>query len=302
MTASQATDLMQCIRQGEFVLMDGALGTELERRGVPFESEGWSALAVRDYGEIVRQVHADYIEAGAKLHIVNSCDLRLIDMFMHSRRFIIKVAILLLTVLILLPVGVDRVAAQSAPALSDEALVQMLRKGGFNIYFRHAATDWSQSDEVNGKGDWLSCDSSRMRQLSAEGRQTSIDIGEFIRALGLPVGKVMASPYCRTVETAKLMQLGAVESTTDVMNLRVASYFGGRAVIIGNAQKRLSTRPAAGTNTVIVAHGNVAQAATPVYPGEGEAVIFEPDGDGGFRYIARIAPEDWSRIITRLPR
>ena len=211
-----------------------------------------------------------------------------------------KVSILLLAVLTLLPLTVDRIAAQTAPTLSDEALVQALREGGFNIYFRHAATDWSQSDEVSKAGDWSSCDSSRMRQLSAEGRQTSSNIGDAIRALGLPVGKVMASPYCRTVETAELMRLGAVEATTDVINLRVASYFGGRGVIIGNAQVRLSTKPAAGTNTVIVAHGNVAQAATPVYPGEGEAVIFKPDGAGEFRYIARIAPDDWSRIIARV--
>jgi S-methylmethionine-dependent homocysteine/selenocysteine methylase len=72
MTADQATDFMGCIRAGEFVLMDGALGTELERRGVPFAGEGWSALAVRDHGDVVRGVHADYINAGAKLHIVNS--------------------------------------------------------------------------------------------------------------------------------------------------------------------------------------------------------------------------------------
>jgi homocysteine S-methyltransferase len=52
--------------------MDGALGTELERRGVPFEGAGWSALAVRDHGEVVRDTHADYIRAGAELHIVNS--------------------------------------------------------------------------------------------------------------------------------------------------------------------------------------------------------------------------------------
>jgi phosphohistidine phosphatase SixA len=213
-----------------------------------------------------------------------------------------KVSILLLAALALLPVSFDRVAAQTAPTLSDEALVQTLREGGFNIYFRHAATDWSQSDEVSKAGGWSSCDSSRMRQLSGEGRQTSIDIGDAIRALGLPVGQVMASPYCRTVETAKLMQLGAVEATTDVVNLRVADYFGGRGAIVASAQTRLSTRPAAGTNTIIVAHGNVAQAATPVYPGEGEAVIFKPDGAGGFHYIARIAPDDWPRIIARVLR
>lgn len=221
-------------------------------------------------------------------------------MFIHCPRYAMKAALLILIALTLLSPGVNRVAAQTFPTLSDIDLVQTLREGGFNIYFRHAATDWSQSDKVGAKDDWLSCDSSRMRQLSADGRQTSIDIGNAIRALGLPIGKVMASPYCRTVETAQLMQLGAVEATTDVMNLRVASYFGGRDAIIGTAQMRLSTRPAAATNAVIVAHGNVAQAATPIYPGEGEAVIFRPDGNGGFQYIARIAPQDWPRIIEQV--
>lgn len=221
-------------------------------------------------------------------------------MFIRFPRYSMNAAFPVLIALALLAAGVDRVAAQTVPPLFDNDLVQALREGGFNIYFRHAATDWSQSDKVGARDDWLSCDSSRMRQLSADGRQTSINIGNAMRALGLPIGKVMASPYCRTVETAQLMQLGAVEATTDVMNLRVASYFGGRGAIVGTAQMRLSTRPAVGTNAVIVAHGNVAQAATPIYPGEGEAVIFRPDGNGGFQYIARIAPRDWARIIKQV--
>lgn len=72
MKAKRANDLMQRLRERDYVLMDGALGTELERRGVPFEGAGWSALAVRDHGDIVRQIHEDYIRAGAELHIVNS--------------------------------------------------------------------------------------------------------------------------------------------------------------------------------------------------------------------------------------
>ena len=57
--------------------MDGALGTELERRGVAFEGAGWSALALLDHGNIVRDTHADYIRAGADIHIVNSFALAL---------------------------------------------------------------------------------------------------------------------------------------------------------------------------------------------------------------------------------
>ncbi len=195
------------------------------------------------------------------------------------------------------------VAARSAPAqdadmLSGEPLVRALRQGGYNIYFRHAATDWSQSDQVREAGDWTSCDPSRIRQLSDKGRDTARAVGNAIRALGIPVGKVLASPYCRTVETASLMGLGQVEKTTDVMNMRVAEFFGGRAAIIKTARARLATQPDPGSNTVIVAHGNVARDSTPVYPGEAEGVVFLPDGDGGFSVVARVSPVQWTELAA----
>lgn len=190
--------------------------------------------------------------------------------------------------------------SQEARAPSPEALVEALRGGGYSLYFRHAATDWTQQDHVTQRDDWLSCDGNEIRQLSEEGRATSRAIGQSIKALGIPVGRVLASPYCRTVETAKLMQLGKVETTTAVMNLRVQDYFGGSAAIVTTAQALLSTPPVANTNTLIVAHGNVAQAATPVYPGEGEGIIFQTDDATGFRYVGRITPEDWSRLAETM--
>ncbi|HKJ51794.1 MAG TPA: homocysteine S-methyltransferase family protein, partial [Gammaproteobacteria bacterium] len=66
MKAKSANSLMQRLQASGYVRMDGALGTELERRGVPFEGAGWSALAVRDHGDIVRETHEDYIRAGAE--------------------------------------------------------------------------------------------------------------------------------------------------------------------------------------------------------------------------------------------
>ena len=47
---------------------------------------------------------------------------------------------------------------------------------------------------------------------------------------------------------------------------------------------------------VIVAHGNVAREATPVYPGEGEMVIFKPDGKGQFTFVGRITPDRWVEL------
>lgn len=192
--------------------------------------------------------------------------------------------------------------ADSPAELLEAPLIEELRAGGYNLYFRHTATDWSRHDQVREAGDWTSCDPSRMRQLSQEGQAAARAIGEAIRALRIPVGKVLSSPYCRTVQTARLMDLGPIETTNDVMNLRVADYFGGRDVIVAAARARLATPPDAGTNTVIVAHGNVAREATPVYPGEGEGVVFEPDGQGGFRYVGRLAPSDWARLTETWTR
>lgn len=188
-----------------------------------------------------------------------------------------------------------------APATADETmsgedLIRALRGGGYNIYFRHAQTDWSQSDRIEQQGDWKSCDPSRARQLSEAGRDTARAIGEAIRALEIPIGRVLASPYCRAVDTARLMDLGEVTTTTDVMNLRAAEYVGGTDAVVDTARRLLATPPAPGTNTVIAAHGNVARAATPVYPGEAEGVVFRPGGNDEFTFVGRLTPEQWTTL------
>ena len=136
-----------------------------------------------------------------------------------------------------------------------------------------------------------------MRQLSAAGRETARRIGETIRALELPIGEVLASPYCRTMETARLLRLGEVAASTEVMNLLAADYYGGRAAIVTTARELLSSRPPAGSNRVVVAHGNVAREATPAYPGEGEGLVLQPDGQGGFDLVARIPPARWAELL-----
>ena len=180
--------------------------------------------------------------------------------------------------------------------LSDHELIAALQRGGYNLYFRHEATNWSQQDAVFQRDDWLSCDGSRVRQLSEEGRQRAQRTGQAMRRLKIPVSEVLASPYCRTMDTARQLGLGDVQASNAVMNLRVAEYFGGREAIVATARALLARPPSAGSNRVIVAHGNVAQAVTPVYPGEGEAVIFEPDGQGRFRFVGRIPPDRWVEL------
>jgi broad specificity phosphatase PhoE len=183
--------------------------------------------------------------------------------------------------------------------LSGKALVTALRAGGFNIYFRHAETDWSRDDHVEKEGDWTSCDPSRIRQLAPEGRLTAREMGRAMRALGIPVGKVLSSEYCRAAETARLLGLGKVKTTREIMNMRAAEFVGGRDAVIRRAQGQLAIKPAPGTNTVLVAHGNLVRDATGTYPGEAGAAVFAPDGKGGFRLVATLTPADWAALASR---
>ena len=186
--------------------------------------------------------------------------------------------------------------AQDKTEFSQQALVQELRKGGYNLYFRHVATDWTQTDQVQKPGDWTSCDPSRIRQLSDQGRNEAILTGKAIRTLRIHIGRVVASPYCRTVDTAKLMFPGSVEVSTDVINMRVADYFGGRDLVITRFQSRLSEPPLAGANNIFVAHGNLARAATTVYPDEGEAIVFRPLGNNQFEFVGRLTSLQWKAL------
>ncbi len=60
------------IEDGEVIILDGAIGTELQRVGVPMHDFAWSAAALETHPEAVCQLHEDYIQAGAEVLTTNS--------------------------------------------------------------------------------------------------------------------------------------------------------------------------------------------------------------------------------------
>src|ERR671915_1409709 len=65
-------DVQERLDAGEVVILDGAMGTELERRGVPMDEVAWDAAALLTHPDTVREVHEDYIRAGADVIITNT--------------------------------------------------------------------------------------------------------------------------------------------------------------------------------------------------------------------------------------
>lgn len=54
------------------ILLDGGMGRELHRRGAPFRQPEWSALALTEAPDAVRETHLDFIRAGARVITANS--------------------------------------------------------------------------------------------------------------------------------------------------------------------------------------------------------------------------------------
>ncbi|XXQ68606.1 homocysteine S-methyltransferase family protein [Neisseriaceae bacterium B1] len=53
-------------------ILDGGMGRELHRRGAPFRQPEWSALALTDAPDIVRDTHLDFIHSGAQVITTNA--------------------------------------------------------------------------------------------------------------------------------------------------------------------------------------------------------------------------------------
>ncbi len=185
--------------------------------------------------------------------------------------------------------GGDVAATEQAP-LTGRALVAALRGGGYVLYLRHTSTDFSQNDRNMVAGDCTT-----QRNLTDAGRAEAREIGAALTALAIPIGTVLASPYCRTMETGRLI-FGRVTPSAAVR--------GGPAQA-DNAQRYaelrllLATPVAGGTNLAISSHGNpYAAVVGGPHLAEGEMAVLRPQGDGRFSVVARVRRGDWPALVA----
>jgi broad specificity phosphatase PhoE len=190
------------------------------------------------------------------------------------------------------------IALVPAIAFSRAAQAEWLddvRRGGYVIVIRHGATFSNQADTdpLNVKNV------SAQRQLNDQGRAQAKAMGEYMRKLKIPVGTVVTSMFQRAVDTGTLLGFGDVKSTFDVTE-------GGLVVSPDeNTRRTQALRKLAGTsqpggsNLVIVTHKpNIVDAFGKDWfdVREGEASIFQPDGQGGYKPVVRVRADEWSSL------
>jgi virginiamycin B lyase len=170
--------------------------------------------------------------------------------------------------------------------------VAALRRGGHVLVFRHAATDHTQADAP--RFEYSQC--ARQRNLDDRGRAQARAIGRAIRALQVPIGRVLASPYCRTVQTARLA-FGRVTATPDLLSTINVRQGEDAGALDETFRALLRGAPSARTNTVLVSHGIAIDAATGVGLDEGQAAVFRRDRSArGYRFVRTLTPARWRRL------
>lgn len=170
-----------------------------------------------------------------------------------------------------------------------QAFAPELRRGGYVLYFRHLDTAQDQEDiqpvDLN--------DCRKQRNLSESGIARGKAIASAFRKLRIPIGEVLSSPFCRTMETGRLV---AGKATVDL-----DLFFAIALTREGKERKGLALRgllariPQGATNTLVIGHTANLYEAHGYWPQpEGVAYVFRPDGNGGAIAIARVTPETWS--------
>ena len=171
-----------------------------------------------------------------------------------------------------------------AAARASEPLWTLLKGGGQAVLVRHAVTTPGVGDPPDMRLD----DCASQRNLTDAGRAHARRVGEAFRARGIVVDRLLTSPWCRCMETARLAwgpaRLSA-EVWTPLGNLygraeRQAEQVREMRILVGERR--------AGGNVVLVSHGSTISALTGVSPDPAELVIVTPQGGRRFAVAGRL--------------
>lgn len=179
--------------------------------------------------------------------------------------------------------------------LSGAELLSALQEGGHIIYFRHAQTERDYADQADPNMQLDDCET--QRKLSEVGIQQAEDIGAAFAENKIPVGEVITSEYCRAWQTAELA-FGRYEKDSALNFLPFEDYTDAQVEEMkANVTPLLTAVPESGTNTVIVGHDDIFEAATGIYPDpQGIAYVLKPDDSGNFELVANVLPEEWAEL------
>ena len=165
-------------------------------------------------------------------------------------------------------------ACPATHALAADDAWALLKKPGHVVLLRHSNAPGSQteSNDMNFK------DCSIQRNLDADGKAQAARIGDAFRKHGIAKLQLIASQYCRAIETAKLTRPGPV-SENPVLNLvYIADLFAKNAALKKSVELIRKIPP--NQLTMLVTHVGNIQAIASTSLESGEMVVVHLDKSG----------------------
>jgi len=147
-----------------------------------------------------------------------------------------------------------------------------LRAGGHVALMRHADAPGGVGDPPGFRVD----DCATQRNLSEKGRVDAEKIGSRLKGEGIAFEKILSSPWCRCIDTARLLNLGTVETEATFGNVVVLK---DQRQTLTTGARALIARWTAGGNLLVVTHGANIQALTGVWLASGEIVVVKGGSD-----------------------
>jgi len=175
---------------------------------------------------------------------------------------------------------------------SAQILIEDIKAGGHILYMRHGITKRKDKSRSKVLVDLSSCGT--QRNLTEEGQAQVKRIGGVIKSLGIPIGKVKSSPYCRTKETAK-----AVFGAYDVDDKLAYSMSKAQkeSEMLGKYLKNAMFNSSdVIANAVFVGHTANLKDGLGIWPKpEGVIVIFKKEGSN-LVFKGTIKPNEWPTL------
>lgn len=169
----------------------------------------------------------------------------------------------------------------------DPDIWSQLKRGGHVILIRHGEVD-NLSRSTSPDADFEGCEG--QYNLTDAGRAQVKQLGDVLRKRKIPIGGVLASPLCRTRDTARIafstfrvwplleplpeIDLDDRQKRIDAIS-KVISDFSGR------------------DNLVLITHQPNIDALSLEVVDTATMVVLKPDGKNGFKTVQKVPPNVW---------
>lgn len=172
--------------------------------------------------------------------------------------------------------------------------------GGYIVYVLHGSIgrcERPNEEALLRSGGFRLDECATQRNLTDEGRAKVQEAGAVFWSLNMAVGEILASRFCRTLETARLF-FAEEPTPADDLKPDAVTVEPGRAEAL---RAWFQEPPAAGTNAVVVAGGMMA-ALDGTQPDDGEALVYQSGIGPEFqRLVEKTKVREWVVLAARRP-